>query len=123
MEVHFQPESGSDMFGLIEAGQRLGDGFFEVLQIVSGGNFGGIGEQFVKVVRSSSILALRFVPHVVCEITASRLATGRPVWIMGKELFQRDVQLIDYLVKRRCSNMFSRKVVLAFPVLSQHSTG
>jgi hypothetical protein len=37
---------------------------------------------------------------------------------MGKELFQRDVQLIDHLVKRRCSNMFSRKVVLAFPYLA-----
>jgi hypothetical protein len=36
------------MFGLIEAGQCLGDGFFEFLQIVSGGNFGGIGEQFLK---------------------------------------------------------------------------
>jgi hypothetical protein len=32
MEVHLRLESGSDMFGLIEAGQRLGDGFFEVLQ-------------------------------------------------------------------------------------------
>jgi hypothetical protein len=32
MEFHLRLESGSDMFGLIEAGQRLGDGFFEVLQ-------------------------------------------------------------------------------------------
>ena len=35
---------------LIENGQRLGDGFFEVLQDRFQGNFGGIGEQLVKVV-------------------------------------------------------------------------
>jgi capsid portal protein len=35
---------------LIEDGQRLGDGFFEVLQDRFQGNFGGIREQLVKVV-------------------------------------------------------------------------
>jgi hypothetical protein len=65
---------------LIENGQRLGDGFFEVLQDRFQGNFGGIGEQLVKVVFN---FAMRFVPHVVCETKYQ--------WFLGKIRCERSL--------------------------------
>jgi hypothetical protein len=105
---------------LIENGQRLGDGFFEVLQDRFQGNFGGIGEQLVKVVFN---FAMRFVPHVVCEITESRLATGQPMWIMGRKPSRGTSNCSTISWSFAVLGYFSRKVALAFPALSQHSTG
>ena len=66
MEVHLRLKSGSVMSVSLKTGNAWA-WLFEVLPDLFQGNFGGIGEQLVKVVWSSSILAMCFVPHVVCD--------------------------------------------------------
>jgi hypothetical protein len=65
------------------------------------------------------MFAMRFVPLVVCEITASRLATGRAHVDNGKETFQSDVKLFDHLVGRRCARLLlAEKLLLHFRYLA-----